>query len=73
VLRTAGQLVGKTLPHTIGPRRAGDPAQVVADPSRIMSRLEWRPAHADLEGMLRSAIAWEKSLPAARGAMLKTA
>jgi len=63
VLRTAGQIVGRTLPYTMGPRRAGDPAEVIANPRRIMSKLDWKPRHADLEVMLRSAIAWEKIQP----------
>jgi UDP-glucose 4-epimerase len=63
VLRTAAKIVGKSLPHSIGPRRAGDPAQVIADPARIKDRLAWTPAHANLELMLRTAIAWERSLP----------
>jgi UDP-glucose 4-epimerase len=66
VLRTANQIVGKPLPYAIGPRRAGDPPQVIADPSRIMKRLNWVPKHNDLDVMLRSAIAWEKSLPQPR-------
>jgi UDP-glucose 4-epimerase len=63
VLRTAGQIVGRTLPYTMGPRRAGDPAEVIANPRRIMSKLDWKPRHADLEVMLRSAIAWEEIQP----------
>jgi len=62
VLRTAGNICGRQLSYTMDPRRAGDPAEVIADPSRILSRLDWTPKHADLEGMLRSAIAWERSL-----------
>ncbi|MHB1205009.1 MAG: UDP-glucose 4-epimerase GalE [Rhodospirillaceae bacterium] len=61
VLGMASKLAGKTLNYTIGPRRVGDPAQVVADPSRIQRRLAWVPHHDDLELILRSAIAWERS------------
>ena len=45
-------------------RRAGDPAEVIADASRIRSRLDWTPSRDDLELILRTAIAWEKSLEA---------
>lgn len=64
VLRTAGALVGKPLNYTLGPRRAGDPADVIADASRIRSRLAWTPCRDDLELILRTAIAWESSLEA---------
>ena len=64
VLRTAGALVGKSLNYTLGPRRAGDPAEVIADASRIRARLDWTPRRDDLELILRTAIAWENSLEA---------
>lgn len=63
VLSEASRIVGEKLPFTIGPRRAGDPAQVVSDPSRIRDRLGWVPRHNDLDLILRTAIGWEKSLP----------
>lgn len=63
VLREASRIVGRTLPFTMGARRAGDPAQVISDPSRIRERLSWSPRYANLDVILRSAIAWEKSLP----------
>lgn len=65
VLRLAGDLTGKTLPYTLGARRAGDPAEVIADPSRLRARLAWTPRYADLETILRTAIAWESALEAA--------
>lgn len=63
VLREASRIAGRTLPFAMGPRRAGDPAQVVSDPSRIRERLSWSPRYADLDLILRTAIAWEKALP----------
>jgi len=63
VLQAAGRIVGRKLAYTMGPRRAGDPAQVIADPARIHQRLDWNPQRMDLDLILRSAIAWERSLP----------
>ncbi len=63
VLRTAGGLVGRDLDFDIGPRRSGDPAEVIADARRIRDRLSWSPRHDDLELILRTAIAWERTLP----------
>jgi UDP-glucose 4-epimerase len=68
VLRAASKVAGQNLAYTYGPRRAGDPAQVVADPRRIHERLAWVPKHNNLELMLRSAIAWEQSLDPAPAA-----
>jgi UDP-glucose 4-epimerase len=63
VLREASRIAGRKLAYGVGPRRAGDPAQVVSDPSRIREKLSWTPRYADLDLILRTAIAWEKSLP----------
>lgn len=45
-----------------GPRRAGDPAAIVAGADRIRALLGWQPAHADLPGIVRSALDWERYL-----------
>ena len=47
-------------------RRAGDPPRLVARADRIRQVLEWTPAHADLDHIVRTALAWERRL-AARG------
>ena len=43
-------------------RRAGDPDALVADNSRILATLDWTPQRADLDGIVRDALAWERSL-----------
>jgi len=43
-------------------RRAGDPAELVADNSAILATLPWRPERDDLEGIVRDALAWERKL-----------
>jgi UDP-glucose 4-epimerase len=62
VVNTASKIVGRSLPYTMGPRRAGDPAEVVADARRLRQRLAWTPRCDNLELMLRTAITWEESL-----------
>lgn len=42
VLRTVEQVTGRPVPHTAGPRRTGDPAQLVASAERAAQRLGWR-------------------------------
>lgn len=41
------------------PRRPGDPAQVIADSTRLRSVLDWRPQHNDLRVMVKSAYDWD--------------
>lgn len=43
-----------------GPRRAGDPARLVADSTRAKKELGWKPAYADLDTIIRHAWAWER-------------
>jgi UDP-glucose 4-epimerase len=44
------------------PRRAGDPASVVAKSDRVRQVLGWRPAHDDLEEIVTAAMTWERYL-----------
>ena len=46
----------------MSPRRPGDPAAVVAAPDKIMRDLGWKPEHADLDGIVTQAMAWERKL-----------
>jgi len=43
-------------------RRAGDPAELVADNAAILATLPWRPERADLDGIVADALAWERVL-----------
>jgi UDP-glucose 4-epimerase len=46
----------------IAPRRAGDPAQIVAHSERVRSELGWQPRYDDLPTIVRDALAWEREL-----------
>lgn len=45
-----------------GPRRPGDPPNLVAGAQRIRSLLGWTPSHADLTTIIEDAWRWEKKL-----------
>ena len=56
---TAVELVaGKPVPYSLGPRRQGDPAELVSDPSKAMRELAWKPARSDLASIVGTAWAW---------------
>jgi len=61
VIDTAARVTGRTIPVTVGLRRAGDPAMLVAASSRIRRDLGWRPRHPTLEEIIRSAWSWMTS------------
>jgi UDP-glucose 4-epimerase len=54
------RVTGNSLAVREGPRRPGDPPTLIADPSRIKAALGWKPVHDDLDGIIASAIAWER-------------
>ena len=60
VLDAIERVAGKPVPHAIGPRRVGDPAELVADPAKAMSELGWTPKMSDLDNIVATAWAWHR-------------
>ncbi|MEO3432926.1 UDP-glucose 4-epimerase GalE [Inquilinus sp. CAU 1745] len=60
ILDEAGRALGSPIPHENAPRRAGDPAELVADPSLAMRELGWKPTRSDLPTILKTALAWHR-------------
>lgn len=63
VIETARRITGHTIPTRIGPRRAGDPAVLVAGSDRIRSELGWEPRYPGLEEIVTSAWRWHQRHP----------
>lgn len=63
VIDVARKVTGHPIPAEISPRRAGDPAQLVASSDKAKDVLGWKPQYADLETIVSSAWAWHKSHP----------
>jgi len=62
VLDIVAKVSGRKLVIREEPRRAGDPPQLVARADRVRQLLGWQPRHQDLEGIVRTALAWERRL-----------
>jgi UDP-glucose 4-epimerase len=58
VLASAESVVGRPIPHVLGPRRSGDPPVLVAATDRAREVLGWTPARGSLDEMIGSAWAW---------------
>jgi len=58
VIRTVERIAGTTLDARPAPRRAGDVAELVANPSKLLRLTRWRPAHDDLDYIVRTALDW---------------
>ena len=63
VIDVARKVTGHEIPAEICPRRAGDPAQLVASSDKAKTVLGWKPQYADLETIVASAWNWHKSHP----------
>ncbi|THD60853.1 UDP-glucose 4-epimerase GalE [Phenylobacterium sp.] len=61
VVEAVGRAVGAAVPHGVGPRRAGDPPSLVADPRRGRELLGWTPRHSSLDEIVADALRWERS------------
>ena len=53
---------GVDFPVRLSPRRAGDPASLIARADRIRAELGWQPEHDDLDEIVGQALAWEEKL-----------
>lgn len=74
VLECVGAVVGRPVPYRVGPRREGDPAELVADASRFRRDFGWSPVRSDPDTIVRTAWAWLrawKKLPAPQPAELR--
>ena len=61
VIEAVQQATGRAVPYSIGARRAGDPASLVADPSRGASLLGWKPQKSSLLQIVQDAAAWHRA------------
>ncbi|OYX70751.1 MAG: UDP-glucose 4-epimerase GalE [Rhizobiales bacterium 32-66-11] len=62
VVETVKAVSGVDFPVTYSPRRAGDPAAIVAASDRIQAQLGWSPKLDDLPTIVAHALDWERSL-----------
>ncbi len=63
VIETARRVTGREIPVLDAPRRAGDPARLVADARKARTVLRWEPRYGDLDTIVAHAWAWEQRWP----------
>ena len=66
VLDAVERAAGGRIKRIYAGRRAGDPAALVADSSLLRATVPWMPRYADLDTIVKHALAWEERLPAVR-------
>ena len=62
VLDAVDRVTNMKIERRLDPRRPGDPDSLVADNSRILATLPWRPKRDDLDTIIADALAWERKL-----------
>lgn len=60
VIESARRVTGHPIPAEIHPRRAGDPAVLVASSERAIRELGWKPRYTQLDDIVRTAWAWHR-------------
>lgn len=63
VIETAREITGHAIPAEVHPRRAGDPATLIAASGKIVSELGWKPQFPGLEAIISSAWNWHQANP----------
>ena len=62
VIDAVKRAAGKEFDVRLSPRRAGDPAAIVASSAKIRRELGWKPEHDDLDKIVSQALSWEQRL-----------
>lgn len=62
VINTVKKVSGVDFKVEIAPRRAGDPAILVSDNTKIIKEMGWIPKYDDIELICKTALEWEKKI-----------
>jgi UDP-glucose 4-epimerase len=63
VIQAARDVTGHAIPADVGPRRPGDPAELVAASDRIRQELDWQPQYPELRAIVETAWKWHLQHP----------
>jgi UDP-glucose-4-epimerase GalE len=63
IIASVERVAGRPVPFTLAPRRAGDPAVLVASSDRIRRELGWRPRYEDIDAIVETAWRWRAANP----------
>ncbi len=62
VINTADKISENKIDYKFSNRRDGDVEQLIADTSKILKHIDWRPKYNDLSKIINSSIKWEKKI-----------
>ena len=62
VINTANKISEDKIDYKFSNRRDGDVEQLIADTSKILKYIDWRPKYNDLSEIINSSIKWEEKI-----------
>jgi UDP-glucose 4-epimerase len=63
IITACERVTGTTIPKVVVERRPGDPPRLVADPTKLKSRLGWQPRYTSIDETIATAWAWHQKNP----------
>jgi UDP-glucose 4-epimerase len=70
VINACRKITGHTIPEKMGPRRPGDPPELIADSRLARKLLEWSPKYETVESIVETAWRWHQAHPRGYGESL---
>jgi UDP-glucose 4-epimerase len=67
VIDACRKITGHPIPTVLGPRRPGDPPELVADNTLVRETLGWSPKYATIESIVETAWRWHQGHPQGYG------
>lgn len=58
IVKAVESATGLDVDYELGPRRFGDPDELIADPTKFMSDTQWRPKYSQLETIVLTTLEW---------------
>lgn len=63
IVEACREVTGHAIPEIAGPRRAGDPAELIADATLANEVLGWTPHYTDVKSIVETAWRWHRAHP----------
>ncbi len=63
IIRACEEVTGTTIPTRNIERREGDPPALVAEPSKLINELGWKPQYLDIKQTIETAWKWHQAHP----------
>ncbi|MDQ1240493.1 MAG: UDP-glucose 4-epimerase [Thermodesulfobacteriota bacterium] len=63
IVDAVGRVLGRTIHPALGPRRAGDPPELVADAREAQRILNWTPKRSHIDAVVGEVVAWFSKHP----------